>query len=58
MACAIGYTALAIPRGRLGEQAEAHLLVLYSADRGTIVSGYQFSDMSKVAIPGDTLWLR
>jgi hypothetical protein len=33
-------------------------LVVYSADRGAIVSGYQFSDWSMIAIPGDAKWLR
>ncbi len=34
------------------------LFVVYSADRGMILSGYQASDVSTIALPEDTRWLR
>jgi hypothetical protein len=47
-----------IPLVRLGPGALSWLLVVFSADRGTIVSGYQTSIASPSNIPEDALWLR
>jgi hypothetical protein len=58
MAASIGSTELVIPKGHRGAGAAASVLVVFSADRGALVSGYQFSDLSTVAIPGDALWLK
>jgi hypothetical protein len=58
MAAVIAETEVVVPAARLGAKSLPHLLVLYSADRGIIVSGYQFSEMAAVAIPGDAQWLR
>lgn len=44
--------------GELGIDALPLLLVVYSADRGTIINGYQASDLTLVRIPGDGRWLR
>jgi hypothetical protein len=46
------------PRERLGVAREPMLVVVYSAERGIIISGYQASSPSKVSIPGDALWLK
>jgi hypothetical protein len=58
LAAVIADTELAVPRTRRGTTSLPHLLVLYSADRGIIISGYQFSAMTAVAMPKDVLWLR
>ena len=41
-----------------GLRALPHLLVLYAADRGMIVSGYQFSGRETLAIPQEARWLK
>jgi len=43
---------------QMGPRAEANLFVLYLANSGILVSGYQFSAMNTIRIPGDALWLR
>jgi hypothetical protein len=43
---------------RLGPEALPWLLVVFSADRGTMVSGYQISSVTLSNIPGDALWFR
>jgi hypothetical protein len=58
MAAVIAETEVVVPAARSGAKSLPHLLVLYSSDRGIIVSGYQFSEMAAVAIPGDAQWLR
>jgi hypothetical protein len=47
-----------IPLVRLGPGALPWILVVFSADRGTMVSGYQMSIASPSNIPEDALWLR
>jgi len=34
------------------------LLVVYSVDRGILISGYQFSTFDEVSIPEHALWLK
>ncbi len=34
------------------------LLVIYSADRGILVTGYQCSSLATAAIPKEALWLK
>ena len=46
-----------VPRERLGDSSEPFIWVLYSADYGTIVSGYQVSGMNRVTLPKDVHWL-
>lgn len=41
-----------------GPKWEPNLVVLYRADRGMLISGYQFSTMDAIHIPDDALWLR
>ena len=43
---------------RLGSEAAMWLLVVFSADRGTIITGYQTSSDVPLNIPEDALWLR
>ncbi|MDQ6905284.1 MAG: hypothetical protein M3176_00500 [Chloroflexota bacterium] len=43
---------------QIGTKPEPNLLVLYLANRGILISGYQFSSMDTIRIPGDALWLR
>jgi hypothetical protein len=47
-----------IPQGRLGSGALPWILVVLSADRGTIVTGYQSSSSTPANIPEGGLWLR
>jgi hypothetical protein len=47
-----------IAPNRLGPAALPWLVVVFSADRGTIISGYQASSVSQVSIPEDGLWLK
>ena len=47
-----------IPAIRRGSDSLPHLVVIYLADRGIIISGYQASDLSEVRIPTDALWLK
>lgn len=56
IAATITPTVAAVPEARLG--AQAHLLVIYSADRGIMVTGYQFSTLDKTRIPPEAVWLR
>jgi len=37
---------------------ERQLLVIYSADRGIIVTGYQFSELPETGIPSEARWLK
>lgn len=47
-----------VPLERRGPRPLPLLYVVYSADRGIIISGYQASSLLTLSIPGDTLWLR
>jgi hypothetical protein len=51
-------TDLAIPPRRRGIGELPHLLVVYSADRGIIVTGYQFSAIEATGIPNEARWLK
>ncbi len=46
-----------IPKERRGSRAQPYVLVVYSADRGKIISGYQVSSLETVDIPEDVVWL-
>lgn len=43
---------------RRGPYWEPLLAVVYSADRGIIVTGYQASSLSRIALPKDVRWLK
>jgi hypothetical protein len=55
---AIAPTATILTPERLGEKPEPQLLVIYSTDRGRIISGYQFSTLEATTIPQEVRWLR
>ncbi len=57
-AATITPTAGVLPLERHGSQAESQLLVVYSADRGIILTGYQFSELERTSIPGTARWLK
>ncbi len=58
IAAVIARTDRCIAPEQLGAKREANLIVLYEANRGILLSGYQFSAMETVRIPRDALWLR
>jgi hypothetical protein len=58
IAATITPTARVIPAHRLGAEPASQLLVIYSADRGMIVTGYQFSTLDQTGVPEEAVWLR
>jgi hypothetical protein len=46
-----------LPSDRLGVRHVSNMLVVYSVDRGVLISGYQFSDLSKTGIPEEVTWI-
>lgn len=46
-----------IPRARLGADARPYVFVVFAADRGTIITGYQTSFAVPPNVPEDALWL-
>jgi hypothetical protein len=55
---AVSSTSDIVPISRQGLGSQPWLIVLYSAERGILISGYQFSSFARVSIPGDAQWLR
>jgi hypothetical protein len=51
-------TSAVVPSSRFGPRPEAYLLVVYSAARGALVTGYQVSSLAKTAIPAGAQWLQ
>lgn len=47
-----------VPPERRGPQWRPNLFVVYSADESAIVTGYMFSTLAHINVPGDVLWLR
>ena len=47
-----------VPEQRRGDQWDPLLVVVYSADRGIILSGYQAHSLETIALPKDVRWLR
>lgn len=58
LAAAIAPTEQIIPPERRGARWERLLLVLYSADRGIIISGYQIPALATANIPPGVRWLK
>jgi len=58
IAAVLAGTAQALPRCHLGAQWLPLLFVVYSADRGIIVSGYQTRVLTDIAVPEGARWLR
>jgi hypothetical protein len=57
-AVAIAPTATILSTEHLGEKPAPQILVIYSTDRGRIISGYQFSTLATTSIPQEVRWLR
>ncbi len=51
-------TADAVPNARRAASSLPEILVVYSADRGMIITGYQVSSSSQTGIPAEARWLR
>jgi hypothetical protein len=47
-----------LPAARRGPEWLPEFAVIYSADRGTIVTGYQFSSLATLALPDELRWLQ
>jgi hypothetical protein len=58
IASAITSTPRVIPDERLGVGFLPQLIVIFAADRGMIVTGYQFSTIEQTGIPPEARWLR
>lgn len=58
MAAAISRSDQILPRERRGAKPEQFLVVIYSVDRGVIITGYQFSSFETITIPREASWLR
>ncbi|MFN8514462.1 MAG: hypothetical protein U0841_18105 [Chloroflexia bacterium] len=43
---------------RQGSGSLPNLLVVYSADRGAIITGYQYSTWSSTGLPEEVVWLK
>ncbi|MGH2610181.1 MAG: hypothetical protein ACRDHF_13960 [Tepidiformaceae bacterium] len=57
MAATVTETDRAVPRFRAGRVKRPLLLVVYSADRDTLITGYQFSSMGTISVPEDAIWV-
>ncbi len=51
-------TADAVPNDRRAASSLPEILVVYSADRGMIITGYQVSSLSQTGIPAEARWLQ
>lgn len=58
IAATITPTELVVPLERLGPRPESQILVLYAAERGIIISGYQISTLDQTGVPREARWLR
>lgn len=58
IAAAIVPTKKVLDSSQIGSGTLPNLLVVYRADRGMLISGYQFSTMDTVHIPKDAVWLK
>jgi hypothetical protein len=46
------------PKSHMGVEAQPFIYVVYSADRGTIITGYQVSSLQALSIPANAQWLK
>lgn len=58
IAIVLAPTDLAVPTARRAAETLPEVLVVYSADRGIILSGYQVTGLAETGVPEDALWLR
>lgn len=47
-----------LPESRAASESQRLIVVIYSADRGTIITGYQVADLAEVSLPEDVIWLQ
>ncbi len=57
IATALVPTALVVPVARRGRRALRNIAVVYSVDRGAIITAYQYTDETTISIPRDARWL-
>ncbi|MEX0783239.1 MAG: hypothetical protein WD557_11355 [Dehalococcoidia bacterium] len=57
MAATIAATDRVVPTERIGRIKRPYTFVVYSADRDTLVTAYQFTSMDTIVVPGDALWV-
>lgn len=55
---AVGSTRTLLPTEVLGSDPLPHLVVIYSAERDRLITGYQYSGAEKLSLPEGALWLR
>jgi hypothetical protein len=58
IAAAIVATEDVLPAARRGPAWLSRLVVIYSADRASILTGYQFSTLEELALPESVQWLK
>lgn len=58
MAVTLTQTVAVVPLARRAAGTLPHLLVVYSAERGMIITGYQVSSLDLTGIPEAARWLR
>lgn len=58
MVAFIAPTEMVVSVDRQGRRSLPLLVVVYLADRGVIITGYQASGFDTIALPGDVRWLR
>ncbi len=54
----LSMTPAVVPEERLGRASAPYLHVVYHAGRGTILTGYQVTDVTATTLPRDIQWLR
>ena len=57
IALLVAATETAVPPFARGASTEPLLAVVFSADRGSIITGYQVSSLARLRIPVDAIWL-
>lgn len=58
IAASVTPAARVLPPERQGTRPQPELLVIYSAERGIIISGYQFPRLENTGVPEEARWLR
>ncbi len=58
MACLLSEVEGVVEPQRRGPYAEALAIVVYSIDRGKVITAYQFSAMTQLSMPEDARWFR
>ena len=58
LAATVTPTVTVVPSERQGLNPLPNVIVVYSADRGNIITGYQFSTLDNVRLPQEALWLK